>query len=705
MQLTRELLSTTSSYLNILAQQWITDLKGLLSYYPRGHEDREQIYTVEQVRNNPNIKVTLKAQVVEKKYVRLKSRTMWQCKLIDEDGQEAELSYFKTGYVFNAIKEGQWYLIIGKPKITAKKVIFSHPDLVETKDSWLKTEEEFSDSLQSLEYSPLLPDLSEDKQESNKVERLYPIYSELQWISAWWFANKIRSQLDQIPKLFPEFLPEDFMSQFALIDRAGMIRGLHYPDDQAHLEAARYRLYFEKLLTIQLQTQMARRDYQGSAQWQVSWNPDREIVKDISQNLPFTLTDPQKKCIKQIIDDFYTGKPMMRLMQWDVGSGKTVVAVTACYYLVKQLKQQAIIMAPLEVLAQQHYLSISKLLLPLWIRVWLLVGSLTQWQKDKMKLMMRAGHIDIVIGTHALVQDDIEFHNLWLAVIDEQHKFGVMQRGFFHRFDKPHILQMTATPIPRSLALAAFAEFDVSIIDQLPGGRKPIITKVATASNTRKIQPRIADKLDQGQNMFVVVPLIEESENLEWVDNAFAVYEQMQQLYPNHKVGLMHGKMKPKDKDDVMSDFKSSKLQILVSTTVIEVGVDVPHATIMIIKSAQRFGLAQLHQLRWRVGRSDLQSYCFLETDRKDVERLQAMEETTDGFRLAELDMKLRGTGELLWTRQSGIADIPLEMIGDLSWVETVWDAARWLLDHYPDLLWLEVLQKNLHIAKEELLS
>lgn len=714
MQLTRELLSTTSKYINLLAEQWITDLKGLLSYYPRGHEDREQILTVAQVRERPWLKVTLKAQVIEKKYVRLRARTMWQCILIDEEGNAAELSYFKTWYVFNGIQEGQWYMIVGKPKITANKIVFSHPDLVETASPQINQiqpevkggeQEWIVEKREHKKWTAEEPSaFSLQPSASHKVERLYPIYSELQWISPWWFANKIRDQLDQIPKIFVEFLPQDFMTEFNLITRAEMIRGLHYPESQEHLEAARYRWYFEKLLGIQLQTQLTRRHYQATTSV-VEWSPERELIKQVSQALPFTLTDPQKKCIKQIVDDFYSGKPMMRMMQWDVGSGKTVVAAIAAYYMIKQFGQQAIMMAPLEVLAQQHYLSISKLLLPLWVRVWLLVGSLPQSQKDKTKLMMRAGHIDLIIGTHALVQEDIDFHDLWLVVIDEQHKFGVMQRGFFHRFDHPHILQMTATPIPRSLALAAFAEFDVSIIDQLPWGRKPIITKVATKTNTKKIQPRIEDKLNQGQNMFVVVPLIEESENMEWIDNAFAVYEEMKTLYPNHTVWLMHGKMKPKDKEDVMSDFKSSKLQILVSTTVIEVWVDVPHATIMIIKSAQRFGLAQLHQLRWRVGRSDLQSYCFLETPRKDVERLQAMEETSDGFRLAELDMKLRGTGELLGTRQSGIADIPMEMIGNLTWVEDVQRAAGWLLDHYPDLVGLEVLQKNLHITKEELLS
>lgn len=647
-------------------------------YYPRGHEDRAQIYTVAQIRTKPDLKVTLKAKVIEKKYVRLRARTIWQCRVVDEEGNEAELSYFKTWYIFNNIKEWQWYLIVGKPKITARKVIFSHPDLAETQDSGAS--------------------------ETNKAWRIYPIYSELQGISPWRFASKIWDQLDHIPQLFPEFLPSDFVQEFGLVSRAEMIRGLHYPSSHEHMERARYRLYFEKLLTIQLNTQIARRHYQATTQV-IEWSPEWDLVKEISSKLPFTLTDPQKKCIKQIVDDFYTGKPMMRLMQWDVGSGKTVVAAIACYYLIKQLGQQAIMMAPLEVLAQQHYLSISKLLLPLGIKVWLLVWSLSQSQKDKTKLAMRAGHLDLVIGTHALVQEDIDFHNLGLVVIDEQHKFGVMQRWFFHQFDKPHILQMTATPIPRSLALAAFAEFDVSIIDQLPGGRKPIITKVTTASDTRKIQPWIEHRLNQGQNMFVVVPLIEESENLEKIDDAMSVYEQMKQLYPHHSIGLMHGKMKPKEKDEVMTDFKSSKLQILVSTTVIEVGVDVPHATIMIIKSAQRFGLAQLHQLRGRVGRSDLQSYCFLETDRKDIERLKAMEETSDGFKLAELDMKLRGTGELLGTRQSGIADIPLDMIGNLSWVEAVQQAATRLLDHYPDLTWLEQLQKNLHVGQEELLS
>jgi ATP-dependent DNA helicase RecG len=353
--------------------------------------------------------------------------------------------------------------------------------------------------------------------------------------------------------------------------------------------------------------------------------------------------------------------------------------------------------------------SISKLLLPLGIRVELLTGSLPASKKKSIKDALTAGHIDIIIGTHAIIQDDIEFHNLKLAIIDEQHKFGVKQRAFFQHHNSPHLLQMTATPIPRSLALAFFGEFTVSIIDEMPAGRKPIITKIISESEYHKLKPRILTKISQWQRVYVITSLIDESEQLDEVKSAKAMYDEITDLYPEMtgKIWLLHGQMKSKEKDEVMLDFKRGKYVILVSTTVIEVGIDVPEATVMIIKNAERFGLSQLHQIRGRVGRSDLQSYCFLETKNKNGPsgiKLKHLETTTDGFALAEIDLQMRGSGEFLGTRQSGESTIPAHILTDTLLLEQVKTCALQLLTDYPDLQWLDILHHQLQSKLSEML-
>ena len=420
------------------------------------------------------------------------------------------------------------------------------------------------------------------------------------------------------------------------------------------------------------------------------------------QHIPFELTHAQKKVVKQIIDDFHSWKPMIRLLQGDVGSWKTIVATLAAYYLKNVLWGQTVFLAPLEVLAQQHYQSIAKLLLPLWMRVELLTWSLTKWQKDKVKSDLKQWKIDVIVWTHALLQEGIDFQNLQYVIIDEQHKFWVKQRAFFKKFGSPHILQMSATPIPRSMAIAFFWEFDVSIIDELPKGRLPIKTKIISTSETTKLKPWILDKINKGQRVFIVTPLIEDSDTLDEVQSVTAEYENMIALYPElqWKIGLLHWKMKPKEKDEVMQNFKKGKYVMLVSTTVIEVWVDVPEATVMIIRNSERFWLAQLHQLRWRIWRSDIQSYCFLETPKKSwdsYERLKAMEETTDGFKLAELDLQNRWSWEILGTMQSWMSDIPIDILSDMKFLETVQQWALWLLKKYPNLDGLPWLQKFLN--------
>ncbi len=427
--------------------------------------------------------------------------------------------------------------------------------------------------------------------------------------------------------------------------------------------------------------------------------PDRENIKTITNQLPFTLTNAQKKVIKNIIENIHDPKPMIRLLQWDVGSWKTIVAAIVAYYTHNKFKGQSVFLAPLEVLANQHYKTLAKFLLPLGIRLELLTWSLPKSQKDKIKSDLAEGKIHIIIWTHAILQENVKFKNLSFVVIDEQHKFGVKQRSFFKQFNSPHILQMSATPIPRSMALAFFGEFDVSIIDELPSGRKPITTKIISETEYQKLKPRILTKINQGQKIFIVTPLIEESEKMEEVKAATEEYMDAQLLYPEikWKIGLLHGKMKSKEKDEVMQKFKNGQYCLLVSTTVIEVGVDVPEATIMVIKNAERFWLSQLHQLRWRIWRSDLQSYCFLETRKKTgdtYKRLKSMEETSDGFKLAELDLQNRWAGEILWTQQSWETDIPLEILSDIKFLEQIQEWAKRLLEHYPNLKWLDSLKK-----------
>lgn len=385
---------------------------------------------------------------------------------------------------------------------------------------------------------------------------------------------------------------------------------------------------------------------------------------------------------------------MMRLLQWDVWSWKTIVATAVAYHIIKQLWWQIALLAPLSVLAQQHYETLAKLLLPLWVRIELLTWSLTPKHKNKLKQALKAWTIDIIVGTHAIIQEDIEFFNLQFAIVDEQHKFGVRQRAFFQRFDSPHLLQMTATPIPRSLTLAFFWEFEVSIIDEMPAWRKPITTKIVNNWEIKKLKPRILTKISQNQKCFIVTPLIHESEHesMEEIASATVEREEVTAHYPelSWKIWLLHWQMKSSEKDQIMKDFKDGKYVILVSTTVIEVWIDIPDATIMIIKNSERFGLSQLHQLRGRVWRSDIQSYCFLHTKRKSwdsYQRLRHMEETNDGFELAEIDLRLRGSGEILWVRQSGDTDIPIEILTDSDYLSNIKQAWSLLMDKYPEVV------------------
>ncbi len=701
-------LKTTPKYIKKLADEWITSVKDFLQYFPRAYEDRSTIRNLHELIFNEKGITATKGKIIEKKIYMRWGRRVYDMKFVDPVGNMWYITIFNSGFMASKLHEEKWYIIVGKPNIKYGRITFSHPDVVETEapenemmnDEWWM----MNDDGKPVTWN------SQAVTEVYNSGRIFPIYPELMGIKAGWFAQKMRNLMDKVDDIFHEYLPNELLQKFWLMGVQETIKAMHYPESFDQQKQANLRIFFDRLLRIQLYSLMNRNDYQQNNSLTGGEVIDRTIVKDILAALPFELTTAQKKVIKQLTENIHEPKPMLRLLQWDVGSGKTVVAAASAYYTHKKFGGQSVFLAPLEVLANQHYKTLAKLLMPLWLRVELLTWSVPKAQKDKIKQDLAEGRIHTIVWTHAVIQEDIQFKQLQFVVIDEQHKFWVKQRAFFKKFWAPHILQMSATPIPRSMALAFFWEFDVSVIDEMPVGRKPIITKVISEKEYVKLKPRILDHINKGQKVFIVTPLIEESEKMETLKAATVEFEEVKTLYPElkGKIGLLHGKMSSKEKDEVMQDFKSWKICLLVSTTVIEVWVDIPEATIMVIKNAERFGLSQLHQLRGRIGRSDIQSYCFLETKSKagDIgKRLKAMEDTNDGFKLAELDLQHRGAGQILGTMQSGESDIPLEILSDLKFLEDIQEGAKWLLEKYPKLDWLPWLKKYLEEKMGDILA
>ncbi|MEK5476886.1 ATP-dependent DNA helicase RecG [Paenibacillus sp. FSL R5-0407] len=511
---------------------------------------------------------------------------------------------------------------------------------------------------------------------------LQPVYSVGGKITQAWIRKTIGQALTQYGEMIPENLPSELLRQYDLMPRRRAIQRIHQPQDSEEGQLARRRMVYEELFLFQLKLQ-AYRAMNHERMDGVRHEVENATVREFVRSLPFELTDAQKKVELEILQDMRSPYCMNRLLQGDVGSGKTVIAAIALFAAVKSGHQGAF-MVPTEILAEQHVRSLTKLFEPFGITVGLLTGSVTGRRRKDLLASLQMGMTDIIVGTHALIQEDVFFRSLSLVVTDEQHRFGVNQRSVLRRKGfNPDVLTMTATPIPRTLAITAFGDMDVSTLSERPKGRKPISTYWVRHGMMDRVLGFISREILLGRQAYLICPLIEESDKLD-VQNAIDLYVGMQQAFPDFKVGLLHGRMSAAEKDEVMRSFYDNEVQLLVSTTVVEVGVDVPNATLMIVMDADRFGLSQLHQLRGRVGRGEHASYCVLIADPKSEvgqERMKVMTDTDDGFEVARRDLELRGPGDFFGTKQSGVPEFRIaDMVSDFKVLETARDDAARLV-------------------------
>lgn len=560
---------------------------------------------------------------------------------------------------------------------------------------------------------------------SENTGSLLPVYPETKGISSYWLRKIIRKTLDMIET--KEFIPKDILADQKLLSLPDAFWKIHFPSNQKEAKEAKHRFAFEKMFLIQLKALQVRKSWQENQAVSIAF--DEKFIKKFVSTFPFQLTGAQKKSSWQIIRDLEKTRPMNRLLEGDVGSGKTVVAAMAAISVINQ-GYQAAILAPTEVLAIQHFKGLKKLFEKYDFNIALITGSKSeiaeqsanvetrQWRastkakktnKKKVLEQIKAGKVSLAIGTHALLQEKVNFNKLALVIIDEQHRFGVVQRARLQQetlnLDDgmkgkiPHLLTMTATPIPRTLSLAIFGNLELSIIDEMPKGRKPITTKVIPPQGREQIYQFIKKEVASGRQAFIIYPLVEETSKMSQVKAAIEEQTKLQEkVFSELKIGLLHGRVKPKEKERVMQDFKDKKYDVLVSTSVVEVGVDVPNATIMVIEGAERFGLSQLHQFRGRVGRGKQQSYCFLFTSdntSNTTRRLRAMEQTNDGFKIAEHDLKLRGPGQFLGTMQSGTPDIAMESLSDIKTIQAAREQAARVIAFDPELKKFPLLREQ----------
>ena len=645
----------------------IFTLKDLLYYFPRQFEDRNNLKKIAQLEDGE--KVTIKAVISSiNTFSPKEGMTLTKIDVKDETGS-AKLVFFNKSYIKNTFRPGDSILVFGKVK---KK--FNNLELT-------------SCELEYLTNSP------------KNTCRFMPVYQLTYGVTNKEIMSIIRTVLEDKELIIQEYMPQRIIEKYRLCSIDFAVRNIHSPSSKESLKIALYRIVFEELLILQLGLfvfKSGRNKEDG-----IKFETSKDLKKIISA-LPFKLTKAQNRALDEIIQDMNLEKIMNRLVQGDVGSGKTVVALLALANCVLNGYQGAL-MAPTEILAGQHYISLTESLKDFGINVGLLIGRLTKKQKDTVLEQIKNNEIDILIGTHALIEDKVEFNNIGLVITDDQHRFGVMQRSKLSlKGANPDILVMTATPIPRTLALILYGDLDISIIDELPPGRQPIETiAIEKSKRDRAYNNLVRREVESGRQVYIVCPLVEESEAIEAKSAVELVEELRAEYFHDLRLGLLHGKMKSSEKDEVMRLFKDKEIDILVSTTVIEVGVNVPNATLMIIENAERFGLAQLHQLRGRVGRGSHKSYCVLIYDSKtDVcrQRMAIMEETNDGFKISEKDLEIRGPGEFFGTRQHGLPELKVaNLFKHIKILKLAQQEARYILGEDNNLQ----LKENMALKKE----
>nr|WP_299385421.1 ATP-dependent DNA helicase RecG [Allomuricauda sp.] len=619
----------------------IETYRDLLQLFPNRYLDKTQYYKIAQLQPS-GADVQVVGKIVHVKMVEQKRGKRLVARFVDETG-EMELVWFRGHkWIRENLKINEPYVVFGRPAKYGSSFSIPHPEM----------------------------ELLSEHQTGLKIA-MQPIYPSTEKLTAKGITNRVVSKMVQQLLLdskgnFPESLSSSIINELKLISKSDALLNIHFPKSQELLAKAQFRLKFEELFFVQLQLiskKLIRKQ-------KVRGLPFKEVGTHFndffSHHLPFELTQAQKKVIKEIRNDLGSNAQMNRLLQGDVGSGKTIVALM-CMLLAIDNGYQSCLMAPTEILANQHFNGLRELLGPMDVEISLLTGSTKKSERNRIHENLESGQLHILVGTHAVLEDKVQFHNLGLAIIDEQHRFGVAQRSkLWHKNEiPPHILVMTATPIPRTLAMSLYGDLDVSVIDELPPGRKPVKTVHRFDANRLKVFQFVRDEIKKGRQVYVVYPLIKESEALDYKD-LMDGYESIARDFPlpEYQISIVHGKMKPADKDYEMDRFVRGETQIMVATTVIEVGVNVPNASVMIIESAERFGLSQLHQLRGRVGRGAEQSFCILMTGHKLSEdsktRLQTMVRTNDGFEIAEVDLKLRGPGDIMGTQQSGLLNLKI---------------------------------------------
>jgi len=671
----------------------IQTVEDLLYHFPHRYEDFTQFKTISTLQVGET--VTTRGKVHSIKMSRTWKRRMTITEaFIEDDSGTIKAVWFNNPLPIRMLSSGKYVQLSGKIAKDKKGMLhFQHPNFEIISKKQLNQSEDSSSA-----------------PENTNTGKLVPIYPKTQGLTSYWFRRVVKKTLAQTKVL--EFIPKDVLETQKHIGLELALDNVHFPNDQKEVQASRKRFAFEKMFLLQLKALQAKKDWEGNSAASIPF--DEKFIKSFVSSLPFKLTDAQKKTAWQIIKDLEKPRPMNRLLEGDVGSGKTVVATMAALSAT-HTNHQVALLAPTEVLATQHFNSISELLKNHACCCGLLTAASCKVDdltctKARIKKKIKDGSVHFVIGTHAILQKDVSFSDLSLIIIDEQHRFGVSQRAHLQQqalqlddgttVTVPHLLTMTATPIPRTLSLALFGNLDLSIIDEYPKGRRSIITKIIPPKGREQVYQFVKKEILNGRQVFIIYPLVEESSKMSELKAATEEHKRLQnEIFPDYSLGLLHGRLKPKEKEKIMKDFKNKKYNILVSTSVVEVGVDVPNATIMIIEGAERFGLAQLHQFRGRVGRDKHQSYCFLFTSDiapDTTRRLRVLSSTNDGFKISQEDMKLRGPGQFLGTLQSGTPDIAMESLTDVKTIEKARLIAEKILETSPSLNKFPLLKKQI---------